>query len=69
MALCEVVHAPHPDRSIPALVRRGIEAALAKGDVHFLVRTGTLLQNVKFSAVNLFICKSDNSAQKNLKPW
>lgn len=53
---------------IPALVRRGIEAAFANGDIRFLVTTSTLIQGVNFPAANLFVCKPKKGSQKNLDP-
>lgn len=52
---------------IPALVRRGIEAAFAEGDVRFLVTTSTLIQGVNFPAANLFACKPRKGSSKNLE--
>jgi hypothetical protein len=42
---------------IPALVRRGVEAAFADGDIKYLVTTSTLIQGVNFPAGNLFVCQ------------
>ncbi|SEH25735.1 Helicase conserved C-terminal domain-containing protein [Methylobacterium sp. 275MFSha3.1] len=42
---------------IPAIVRRGVEAAFADGDIKYLVTTSTLIQGVNFPAANLFACK------------
>ncbi len=42
---------------IPAIVRRGVEAAFADGDIKYLVTTSTLIQGVNFPAANLFVCK------------
>lgn len=42
---------------IPALVRRGVEAAFAEGKIKYLVTTSTLIQGVNFPAGNLFLCK------------
>ncbi len=42
---------------IPAIIRRGVEAAFADGDIKFLVTTSTLIQGVNFPAANLFVCK------------
>ncbi|TXM73130.1 DEAD/DEAH box helicase [Methylobacterium sp. WL69] len=42
---------------IPAIVRRGVEAAFADGGITYLVTTSTLIQGVNFPAANLFVCK------------
>lgn len=42
---------------IPTLVRRGVEAAFADGEIKYLVTTSTLIQGVNFPAANLFVCQ------------
>jgi superfamily II DNA or RNA helicase len=51
---------------IPALVRRGIEAAFADGEIKFLVTTSTLIQGVNFPAANLFVCKPRKGSNQQL---
>jgi hypothetical protein len=52
---------------IPALVRRGVEAAFAAGDIRYLVTTSTLIQGVNFPAANLFLCQP-KKGQTNFEP-
>lgn len=53
---------------IPALVRRGVEAAFADGDIKFLVTTSTLIQGVNFPAANLFVCNPKRGQTEPLAP-
>jgi hypothetical protein len=53
---------------IPTLVRRGVEAAFADGEIRYLVTTSTLIQGVNFPAANLFICKPQKGNKLPLEP-
>lgn len=53
---------------IPALVRRGVEAAFADGEIRYLVTTSTLIQGVNFPAANLFVCKPKKGNKLPLDP-
>lgn len=53
---------------IPALVRRGIEAAFAQGHIRYLVTTSTLIQGVNFPAANLFVCQPKKGNNEQLDP-
>lgn len=53
---------------IPAIVRRGIEAAFAEGEIQYLVTTSTLIQGVNFPAANLFVCKPRKGNNLQLEP-
>lgn len=53
---------------IPAIVRRGVEAAFADGEIQYLVTTSTLIQGVNFPAANLFVCKPKKGNNLQLEP-
>ena len=53
--------------NIPTQLRRSIEAAVASGEIDFLVCTSTLLQGVNLPAKNIFMCAPEKGRTRPIE--